>query len=215
MKINNILGRLLAAAVLLVASAQAEQYAVDQASLFDSVFFRSTAKLEFIEGVTTDLEGGFQFDPDSALLPITGVFRVDLRTLKTDIDTRDRHMRENHLHTDDYPYAYFEFTEISGLPVRLSPDSSYKGDLQGYFCIYGGKRRLSATISFEWTASSDGRREVSGRAAFALKLDEYRIERPKALFLKLAETIEVEVMLRARNDLKAEPIVLPDWPLIP
>jgi polyisoprenoid-binding protein YceI len=215
MRIYTIFGRLFAAAVLLVASAQAEQFTIDQASFTDTVLFRSTAKLEFIEGTTMDIEGGFQFDPDSASLPITGVLRVDLRTLKTGIDTRDRHMRENHLHTDDYPYAYFEFTKISGLPVRLSPDSAYKGDLQGYFYIHGGKRRLSATISFEWRASADGRREVIGKAAFALKLDEYRIERPKALFLKLAETIEVEVILRARNDLKAERIVLPDWPLIP
>jgi polyisoprenoid-binding protein YceI len=215
MKNQNLLRGLFAAAVLIVAPAKADQFTVDQASTTDTVFFRSTAKLEFIEGSTTDLEGGFKFNPDSASSPITGVLRVDLRTLKTGIDTRDRHMRENHLHTEDYPYAYFEFTGVSGLPAGLRSDSTFQGDVAGNFYIHGGKRRISATISFRWRTAADGHRELSGRADFAMDLDEFRIERPKALFLKLAETIEVEVILSARNDLKAEPIVLPDWPLIP
>jgi len=215
MKNKIILGRLLAAVVVLVASAKADQFTVDQASTADTVFFRSTAKLEFIQGVTTDLEGGFQFNPDSASSPISGVLRVDLRTLKTGIDTRDRHMRENHLHTDKYPYAFFEFSGVSGLLAGVRPDSTFKGEVQGYFYIHGGKRRLSASISFEWKTAPDGHRQLLGRADFALNLDEYQIERPKALFLKLAETIEVEVMLSARNDLKDEPIALPDWPLVP
>ena len=45
-----------------------------------------------------------------------------------------------------------------------------------------------------------------------MKLDEWEIERPKALFLKLAETIEVEVVFTARSGAEKPAVELPDWP---
>jgi polyisoprenoid-binding protein YceI len=215
MKSITTIGCLVAAFALSFTAVQADEFIIDPTSSADTVFFRSTAKLEFFEGKTTDLTGGFEFNIDSASSPLSGALRVDLRTLKTGIETRDRHMRERHLHTDDYPYAYFEYTGLSGLPAVLQSDSSYKGTLQGYFYIHGAKRRLSATVQFRFQVAADKHQEVTGRAAFSLKLDDYHIDRPKALFLKLAETIEVEVIFSARNDLGAESVALPDWKLIP
>ena len=49
------------------------------------------------------------------------------------------------------------------------------------------------------------------RSRFSLKLDERGIPRPKALFLKLAETIEIEVIFTSFNNLPPAAISLPDW----
>ena len=205
----------LALAATVSGYAQASEFALDPAAGTDSVYFRSTARLEFIEGKSGTLTGSLQFDPTNPSAPVSGVLQVDLRTLKTGIETRDRHMRERHLHTEQYPFAFFELTGVQGLPVEVRPDTTYQAIADGFFYIHGIKRSLSADLKVTLHRSSQDDWEVKARASFSMKLDDYRINRPKALFLKLAETLELEVIFSARNDLKATPILLPAWELIP
>jgi len=202
-------------AALLSGAVKASEFCLDPSTGADSVYFRSTAKLEFIEGKTGSLEGSFQVDPENTSFPVAGVIRVDLRTLKTGIETRDRHMRERHLHTDEYPFAFFELTQVRGLPGDIEPDTTYTAIAEGFFYIHGVKRSLAADLKLALHEAAETVWKVEARASFSIKLDDYRISRPKALFLKLAETIEVEVILRARNDLKTAPIALPVWELVP
>lgn len=202
-------------AVLLSGAGRASEFSVDPAAGTDSVYFRSTARLEFIEGKTGNLTGSLQFDPTNSAVPVSGVLQVDLRTLKTGIETRDRHMRERHLHTDKYPFAFFELTQVRGLPGDIKPDTTYAAVAEGFFYIHGVKRALTANMKLTLYHETEKGWKVDVRASFSIKLDDYRIDRPKALFLKLAETLEVEVILSARNDLKATPILLPAWELVP
>jgi len=49
------------------------------------------------------------------------------------------------------------------------------------------------------------------RAKFAIKLDDFKIPRPKALFLKLAETIEVVAVFSGFTGASDVQIELPEW----
>ena len=202
---------LLSLCVLAVASVAAE-FGLDPKTANDSVHFRSTAKLEFIEGETSDLTGGFALDPTEPTA-VTGVLRVDLKTLRTGIETRDEHMRERHLHTEDYPFAFFEIESASDLPPSLQPGNEYTGKISGLFYIHGIKRELTADLQVI-TSPGDDISEIDIRATFSIELDDYKIPRPKLLFLKLSKVIEVEVMFTAFKDLQAEAIELPDWELL-
>jgi polyisoprenoid-binding protein YceI len=197
----------LSALLLSATSVAAGEYSVNFESNKDTVYFRSTAKLEFIQGETSDLTGGFKFDIENPSGPVSGVLRVDLRTLKTGIETRDEHMRDRHLHTEEYPFAYFQLTDAAEMPTSFKADSVYETTGNGYFYIHGVKRRLSTDLRLELAGD---RLEV--RANFQIQLDDYGIPRPKALFLKLAETVEVEVILSGYNNLPAMSVALPDWP---
>ena len=212
---TTVLTGCLALVTLLSGAGQAAEFALDPVEGHDSVYFRSAAKLEFIEGKTSSLSGTLQFDPANPAALVAGDLQVDLRTLKTGIETRDRHMRERHLHTDLFPFAYFELTDVQGLAGEIKPDTTYEAVADGFFYIHGVKRGLSAELKVTLHREGEGVWEVKVRAAFSIKLDEYRINRPKALFLKLAETLELDVIFSARNDLKAEPVVLPAWELVP
>ncbi len=176
----------------------------------DSVFFRSTAKLEFIEGKTDNIIGSIQFAPDLIDSGVTGTLQVDLRTLKTGIDMRDRHMRERHLKTDEYPYAYFELKEVAGLPSTPIPESTYAATVSGLFYIHGVKRKLTsdASIQFHGSPAID---YVDIGAHFSIHLEDYEIPRPKALFMKLAETIEINLQFAARRGGPHPAPQLPDW----
>lgn len=204
---NNLLATVVI--LLTVSTIQAETFSIDPTSGKDTVYFRSTAKLEFIEGKTNDIRGSLTFDPAN-LKEVSGTLQVDLRTLKTGIDTRDGHMRDRHLHTDKYPHAFFELTGVSGLPSELTTGTVHKGTAEGWFYIHGVKRKLEAPVEISHFTSSD-EDAVMIRTSFVLKLDEYEIPRPKALFLKLAETIAVECIFTAYNNLPVRPVELPGW----
>lgn len=190
---------------------RAAEYRLEPRHGTDTVHIESSARLEFLDGETQAIVGQFEFDPNQPQSGASAVLRVDLRTLKTGIDTRDGHMRENHLHTDEFPFCYFELTALEGMPPVLAPDSSYSATGYGRFYIHGVNRKIAAQFSI--TAIDDagdpGRLRV--RAEFDIHLDDFEIPRPRALFLKLAETIEITTVFTLHPGKPATPIGLPDW----
>ncbi|MCB2229291.1 YceI family protein [bacterium] len=195
----------------LAASSDAARFDLDSAAATDTVFFRSTASLEFIEGRTTRIEGGFEYDPTSPTSDITGAFRVDLRTLKTGIELRDEHMRDRHLETEQYPFAYFEADSIRVTGENSEAELPTEGSVFGRFIIHGENRPLEADLRFRYTAVANGAAVINARVSFEINLEDYKIKRPKALFLKLAETIEVELLFQAKTNRERIEITLPKW----
>jgi polyisoprenoid-binding protein YceI len=196
--------------VIASASTLASSFVLDTTKQADSVYFRSQAKLEFIEGVTSHIAGSIEFNPDSPSDSVKGMLQVDLRTLATGIKTRDEHMRDNHLHTEKFPYAYFELMAVDELPASWKADSVYALKAQGYFYIHGVKRKLTTQIQAMLTGAGD-RQILSIRTSFQVNLDSYKISRPKALFMKLAETMNIEVIFKGYSGLGAPSISLPNW----
>ncbi len=192
-------------------SVRSTTYQTSPTAATDTVHFQSSAKLEFVEGLTNSIVGSLEVNPDSSVGNTKGIFRVDLRTMKTGIDLRDEHMRTRHLETDKYPYAFFEISSISNAPTQLAIDSTYQLTAAGKFYIHGAWRSITVATTVRRTRVADSE-VLAVRANFAIKLDEFGIPRPKALFLKLAETINVEVIFTAANNLPSTEIVLPDWP---
>ena len=197
--------------VTLASSALAVDYGVGSQSENDTVFFNSTAKLEFIQGTTQHLDGSFSFNPENPSEGIKGVLRVDLRTLKTGIDKRDEHMRDNHLQTDKYPHAYFELLSADALMPQMASDSAFNVRAKGNFYIHGNFREIEPDLQIVRKKIPAGGEAFFIEAKFAIDLDKYKIPRPKALFLKLAETIEIRVVFIGSSQFSAQPIELPDW----
>lgn len=182
------------------------EYGLNQSKGTDTVFFRSDAKMEFIEGSTTDMSGGFTLS-DSA---VSGLLRVSLISLKTGIEMRDQHMRDRHLHTKDYPHAFFQLVSTSPLPQTWVSDSDYTLKGSGNFYLHGGYRSMTANLIVRRSLLADQDQFIV-RATFSLLLDDYQIERPRALFLKLAERIDIHVIFHAYKGLPPAAVVLPDW----
>jgi polyisoprenoid-binding protein YceI len=188
-------------------TAEAETYSLQAESGTDSVYIESKAKLEFFDATGKDLAGSFQFDPANPSAGAAGVLRFDLRTLNTGIELRNEHMRDRHLHTDKYPYCYYELTSVTGLPNSIAADSTYAVSGKGWFYIHGVKRELPCQITFQKAASG-----YVVIAAFAVVLDDFNIPRPKAVFMKLAEVIEVTVIFTGSSGNSDETVTLPtDW----
>ena len=189
----------LAVALLVLASpARAELFVVNPGSKDNLVKFESHAPMESFDGKTREVVGSLEFDPDQLSDSVTVRIEVDLTSLDTGIGLRNKHMRQNHLETDEYPKAVFAggtILESSASALEAEPVTL---KLAGTFELHGVTREV--TVDVEIARNEDGSVHVVSR--FEVKLSDYEIKRPKFLMLKLDEVQKVTV------DVKAVPMAL-------
>ena len=171
----------------------AEEYQTDL-SKPNMVKFISDAPIEEFEGVTSNIDGYIKLDSFEELIESEIYLEVDLNTLDTGIGLRNRHMRENYLETDIYQYTYFQgkFDSIS----EVSNDE-YKVLVEGTMFIHGERKDLMVKGKLKKTDL--GFRITS---SFELKLSDYKIDIPELMFMKINETMRLELefnMMLMRN----------------
>ena len=141
--------------------------------------FISEAPLSTFEGESNNLNG--LIDLDQNLLD----FYLDLNTLDTGIGLRDRHMRENYLETEKFPFA--EFTGKLAMLPELKINAPVEVTAKGKFKIHGVERE----IEVYGTLTKLSEREVKLDASFEVLLSDYEIPLPKLVFYELAENQQV------------------------
>lgn len=186
-------------AVLMVAllcaagPSQAERYVITPGSKDNLVKFESHAPMESFEGKTRSVVGELELDPtdlpDSVMIRI----EVDLADLDTGIGIRNKHMRNNHLETDEYPKAIFRGGRIIESSSRVLGPEPVTLQLSGTFELHGVTRDVA--VEAEITRNEDGSIHVVSR--FEVKLSDYGISRPKFLMLKLDEVQKITVDVTA------------------
>ena len=181
-------------ALCLAQVAIAGNYQVDL-NAKNRVTFISDAPIEDIEGVTSAIDGYVSWPGDS-LTPGADYessevyFEVELAGLKTGIGLRDRHLRDNYLETDLYPYAFLA-GHIVG--VQIAKDTS-RVELSGTFTIHGVERPFGTTCSVVRTGTT-----YHVMSEFEIRLTEHHIEVPSLMFLKVNEVIAVKLNFYLRS----------------
>ena len=154
------------------------------------VRFISDAPLEDFEGITDRIDGflflsGDGLEGETDLDSSEFYFEVDLASLDTGIGLRNRHMRDNYLETDDFP-----FTSFSGRVVRLDEDGPgrYRALTNGTFTVHGIGRDREIPCT---AASQEAGLRV--QCAFQVALSDHDIPIPRLMFMKINEVIEVDL----------------------
>jgi len=166
-------------------SSYAQEYVVSK-SAANSAVFLSEAPIEDFEGLTQSIDGYLYLSPDRALDSSEFYFEVDLRTIDTGIGLRNRHMRENYLETDKFPYATFSGKITEWHELKDTIYVLVNGDME----IHGTVNNLVAEgklIKIE-----KGFRIFS---EFELKLTDYNIEIPSFMFFKISDIIRIKLNL--------------------
>lgn len=149
------------------------------------VEFVSRAPLLEFKGKSNHLTG--LIDLDESIID----FYVDLNTIDTGVERRNRDMRNTYLETDKFPFA--EFT--GELPSSFDPENREKQDVRtkGKFKIHGVEREIEVEGTLEPT--NDG---IKLEAGWTVLLEDHDIDRPGILFYELAEeqTVNISILLR-------------------
>ena len=163
---------------------QSTEYHIHKESK-NTVRFISQTPLENYDGSTDQIDGYVKWESDDFLMNSEIYFEVDLASLDTGIDLRNRHMRDNYLETDKYPYAQFSGKIIK---AEKNKNNSFKVIVEGKMKIHGVDRSFSTqgTVILENDI-------FHIQCEFTIKLTDYDIKVPKIMFFKIDENVHLIV----------------------
>lgn len=166
---------LIACALLAVTGVQAQSFYTETGE----VTFHSKVPLHTFSGSSGNLTGLINLEDK------TVDFYVDLETLDTGNGKRDKDMRLT-LDTEKHPFAEFFGTLISDFDPGLN--EAQEVEVEGEFKIHGQKQKIvvKGTLTPE-----DG--HLTLKAGWTLLLEDYDIEPPKLLFIKVDQEQDIEI----------------------
>jgi polyisoprenoid-binding protein YceI len=174
----------------------------------DLVSFVSDAPVEQFVGRTSNVSGSVDIDLADVT---TGKvdFTVDLSTLSTGIDGRDKHMKSaEYLNTDKFPKATFKSTKINLLEgdKALGPNKVAIVELTGDLTIRGVTRPLTTKAFVRylkgdaWSQKMLGPGDIlSVSAHFPIKITDFGMKVPQYIILKVNNEVQINVKVNART----------------
>ncbi len=147
-------------------------------------------------GTTKDFTGALVLDEHGKVVAAESKFVVDLRTLKSDRDRRDRYLQRRTLETELYPSIELVLTELPGLPFPLPESGAFSFELVGDMTLHGVTRQIGWQVAAE---AKDG--GFYGTAKTSFTFDTFELTKPSlALLLSVADTIRLEYDFRLIPD---------------
>lgn len=157
--------------------------AISHAQVYETtnshVEFDSSVPLHSFTGRTDNLTG--QINLSEGIVD----FYVDLATVKTGIDARDRDMQET-IETDRFPFAEFYGTLVT--PFDSSTTEPQPVAVEGDFAVHGVSRAVRITGVLQREGS-----DLRVTAEWELNIEDYDIVPPGILFYRVSEIQKVRI----------------------
>src|SRR5688572_29446691 len=159
------------------------------------VFIEENNRFFTAVGKTTGVSGEILLHDAHPNLSRVRNISVDLRTLTSDSERRDRAIRERFLESRRYPYARIDSAAIIGLPGRITPGRAFAFQLTGAMNVHNVTRPTS--WRGEATLSGD---TLRGKATTEVRMSQFDIEVPRFLWLRVADAVTLEITFVAVKD---------------
>ena len=98
------------------------------------------------------------------------------------------HFNENYMESEKFPKSTFKGKISNASEVNFAVDGKYNTIIDGELTIHNVTKAVKATGSIEVKGG-----KILALAKFPIKLEDYKIEIPKVVFQKIAETVQVTV----------------------
>lgn len=139
-------------------------------------------------GVTKDIKGGIVLDARGNVVAAESKLVVDITTLTSDKERRDRFIQRRTLQTDSFPTVVLVPTALEGLPHPLPASGPLAFELVGDLTVHGVTRPTRWRVSA--TAEGDG---FSGTATTTFTFPDFGLTKPSvAVVLTVADSIRLE-----------------------
>ena len=165
--------------------------------------FYSSAPLEDITGMSTDVRGKVSFDVDDITNTLKGELKISTASLKSGIDLRDEHIRsENWLNAEKYPEITFNINDVKN--VKEIDGNKIKAIVTGEFTVHGVTKNVTSEVELTYLEESEFTKirlpgDLLGvKAKFNIKLSEFGVLN-MALGKRVADDIEIKVNIVGSN----------------
>ncbi len=130
-----------------------------------------------VKGKSEDASGVVQAEKNR----FTGTFSLPVKSLKTGIELRDRHLQEKYLDAEKFPLIL--------LQVKGDLPSSGEGLFEGELDLHGKKVPVKGALA--GYVMKEGKASFS--ASFSISLSQFEIAIPKYLGITIADRVDVTV----------------------
>ena len=145
-----------------------------------------------VVGVTNQVAGQLAVDFAAPANSEVGVIRINVRTLATDNEFRNRAIRGQILQSqnDEFEFAQFTPTAISGLPETLTIGEPITFQITGDLLI----RDVSQPVTFETTVTPVSETRLEGQARAVIQRGDYGLTIPSVPGVaNVEEEVELEI----------------------
>lgn len=143
-------------------------------------------------GGTDAVTGSLVLAPDGSIDSAQSKFTIDLQTLKSDQDMRDKYVKQRTLDTDKYPQVIFVPRKIEGVTFPLPMKGQSGFQLVGDMTVHGVTKEV--TWNGYATFAPDG---VAGRAMTSFDFSTFGLSKPQlARILSVDDKIQLELAFR-------------------
>ena len=154
------------------------------------VRFTVDAPLDQIVGTSHRISGELNFDPNMLSLS-GGQVKVDAGSFHTGIALRDEDLRDQFLEVQKFPEILLTLQKLSRTTSPgLAAGARVEAEVSGTLALHGVPHAVTFPISIE--RSADGSL-ITVHGAFEVPFQDYGIQRPQKLFLKLGELAKIDV----------------------
>lgn len=145
-----------------------------------------------VVGVTQNLAGDLLIDWENPANSLLGEVRVNVRTLETDNEFRNRALRGQILHSDmpEYEFASFVPTSMVGLPETIAIGDTVEFQIIGFLTLHGVSRELT----FNATLTAVSQERIEGSASTEVRYADFGLSIPEAAGVaNVSETLRLEI----------------------
>lgn len=147
-----------------------------------------------VVGVTEQIDGSLaiQFSPAEVEI---GEFVINVRTIRTDNEVRDRTIRTLILQSerDEFEFASFRPAQISGVPEEIQVGQTLNLDVTGDLTV----RDVTTQTTFDMTITVSSEQSISGTASATITWEELDITIPyvggDSIVASVAESLDLEM----------------------
>ena len=143
-------------------------------------------------GATQRIEGSIVLDAAGQPVPGESRIAVDLASLTSDAERRDRYIKGRTLEVEQYPVAVIELTRFVGLDGGVPADGVAAFRIEGDMTVHG----VTAPVVWEATARREGE-AIVGQARTNFPFGHFGLEIPRVgILLSVDDDIRLEYDFR-------------------
>lgn len=145
-----------------------------------------------VVGTTDQVAGDIAVDPDNPANTEIGTIRVNVRTLTTDSDQRNRALRSFILKSaeDEFEFAEFQPNAVEGLPETVATGETFSFQIMGDLTIAG----TTQPVTFDATATLSDETTLMGEAVATVMYPDFNLTIPSVPFVAgVDEDVQLEI----------------------
>jgi polyisoprenoid-binding protein YceI len=155
--------------------------------------FDVSAQLHHVHGVGNRFSGMVTGDP-SDITTAKISMKLDPQSFDTENEKRDKDMREKCFEVGKYPFIEFNSTSVQADQKELKTGQPIKATIQGSLKMHGLEKQLSVPVTILLTGDT-----LTAEGDMAVVLDEWKIARPKVLFVQLQNDVSIHFKIGAKK----------------